>query len=190
MIDIVKEFLSLRWKDFSLKLIRLDCKEIQLVHPKGYQSWIFVGKTDVEAETQHHQIFSPPDVKSWLIWKDPDAGKYWGREEKGTTADEMVGWHHQLDGHEFEWTPGVGDGQGGLVFCSPWGHKESDMTERLNWTETECSARDNPPISVHNSISFSPVSWCHFMLFLEFTTNNILHYIPDLVKDVIIVGHS
>ena len=110
----------------------LDCKEIQPVHPKGDQSWVFIGRTDVEAETP---ILWPPDAKSWLIWKDPDAGKFWGQEEKGTTEDEMVGWHHWLSGHGFEWTPGVGDGQGGLVCCSSWGRKESDTTERLNWTE-------------------------------------------------------
>ena len=113
-------------------------------------------------------------------------GKIEGRRRRGW---QRMRW---LDGitdsmDMSEWTPGVGDGQGGLACSNVWLHKESDMTERLNWTETECSARDNPPISVHNSISFSPVSWCHFMLFLEFTTNNILHYIPDLVKDVIIL---
>ena len=110
----------------------LDCKEIQLVHPKGDQSWVFIGRTDVEAETP---ILWPPDVKSWLITKDPDAGKDWGQGEKGMTEDEMVGWHHQLDGHGSGWTPGVGDGQGGLACCSSWGRKESDTTERLNWTE-------------------------------------------------------
>jgi len=93
---------------------------------------MFIGWTDVEAETP---ILWPPDAKSWLIWKDPDAGRDWGQEEKGTTEDEMARWHHQLDGHEFEWTPGVGDGQGGLVCCDSWGHKESDTTEWLNWTE-------------------------------------------------------
>ena len=108
----------------------LDCKEIQPVHPKGNQSWIFNGRTDVEAETP---ILCPPDAKSWLFWKDPDAGKDWRREEKGTTEDEMVGWHHRLDGHEFEYAPGVGNGQGTLECCSPWGHKESGMTEWLNW---------------------------------------------------------
>ena len=77
-------------------------------------------------------ILWPPNAKSWLIWKDPDAGKYWRQEEKGTTEDEMVGWHHQLDGHEFEQAPAVGDGQGSLAWCTPWGHKESDTTERLN----------------------------------------------------------
>jgi len=109
----------------------LDCKEIQPVHPKGDQSWVFIGRTDVEAETP---ILWPPDAKSWLIWKDPDAGKDWG-QEKGTTEDEMVGWHHWLDWHGFGWTPGVGYGQGFLVCCSSWGRKKSDMTEWLNWTE-------------------------------------------------------
>ena len=110
----------------------LDCKEIQPVHPKGNQSWIFIGRTDTEAETP---ILWPPDAKNWLIWKDPDAGEDWRREEKGTTEDEMAGWHHWLDGCESEWTLGVGDGQGGLACCDSWGHKESDTTERLNWTE-------------------------------------------------------
>ena len=110
----------------------LDCKEIQPVHPKGDQSWVFIGRTDAEAETP---VLWPPHVKSWLIWKDPDARKDWGQEEKGTTEDEMVGWHHWLDGCESEWTLGVGDGQGGLVCCDSWGREESDTTEWLNWTE-------------------------------------------------------
>ena len=109
----------------------LDCKEIQPFHPKGDQSLIFIGRTDVESETP---MLWPPNVKSWLIGKDPDAGKVWRQEVKGTTEDEMVGWHHKLDGHGFGWTPGVGE-QGGLVCCSPWGCKESDTTEWLNWTE-------------------------------------------------------
>jgi len=92
--------------------------------------WVFIGRTDVEAETP---ILWPPDVKSWLIGKDPDAGKDWRWEEKGMTEDEMVGWHHWLNGHGFGWTPGVGDGQGGLACCGPWGRKESDTTEQLNW---------------------------------------------------------
>ena len=108
----------------------LDCKEIQPVSPKGNQSWIFIGRTDAEAETP---ILWPHDVKNWLIGKDSDAGKDWRQEEKGTTEHEMLGWHHRLDGHEFERAPGVGDGQGSLVYCSPWDHKESDMTEWLNW---------------------------------------------------------
>ena len=110
----------------------LDCKEIQPVHPKGDQSWLFFGGTHVEAETP---VLWPPDEKSWLIWKDLDAGKDWGQEEKGMTEDEMLGWHHWLDGHGFGWTPGIGDGQGGLAWCSSWGHQESNMTEQLNWTE-------------------------------------------------------
>ena len=110
----------------------LDCKEIQPVHPKGNKSWICIGRTDVEAETP---ILWPPDVKNWLIWKDPDAGKEWKQEEKGTTEDEMVGWHHRLNGREFEQAPGVGDGQGSLACCSPWGCKKSDTIEWLNWAE-------------------------------------------------------
>ena len=108
------------------------CKEIQPVHSKGDQPWVFFGRNDAKAETS---ILWPPHEKSWLTGKDPDAGRDWGQEEKGTTEDEMAGWHHRLDGHEFEWTPGVGDGQGGLACCDSWGHKELDTTERLNWTE-------------------------------------------------------
>ena len=102
------------------------------VHPKGDQSWVFIGRTDAKAETP---VLWPPHAKSWLIGKDSDVGRDWGQEEKGTTEDEMAGLYHRLDGHEFEWTPGVGDGQGGLVCCNSRGHKESDRTERLNWTE-------------------------------------------------------
>ena len=107
----------------------LDCKEIQPVYPKGDQSWIFIGKTNTEADTS---ILWPPDAKNWLIGKDPDTGKDWRQEEKGMTEDEIVGWHHWLNGHEFEQDLGVGDGQGSLAFCSPWGCKESDTTELLN----------------------------------------------------------
>ena len=110
----------------------LDCKEIQPVHPKGDQSWGFIGRTYIEAETP---ILWPPDAKSWLIGKNPDAGKYWGQEE-GMTEDEMVGWHHWLDGHESEWTPGVGDGQGGLVCCSSWARRVGhDGVTEPNWME-------------------------------------------------------
>ena len=105
----------------------LDCKEIQPVHPKGDQSWVFFGRNNAKAETP---VLWSPHVKTWLIGKDSDGGRDWGQEEKGTT-DEMTGWHHLLEGHESEWTPGVGDGQGGLAFM---GRKESDTTE-LNWTE-------------------------------------------------------
>ena len=110
----------------------LDCRKIQPVHPKGNQSWIFIGRTDAEAETP---VLWSPDVKNWLIEKDPDAGKYWRWEEKGMTEDEIVGWGHWLNGHEFEQAPGVGDGQGSLACFSPWGRKESDTTEPLNWTD-------------------------------------------------------
>ena len=104
----------------------LDYKEIQPVHPKGNQSWIFIGRTNAEAETP---ILWPPDTKNWLIWKGPDAEKDWRKEEKGMTEDEMAGWDHRLNTHEFGWTPRVGDGQGGLACCSSWGHKELDTTE-------------------------------------------------------------
>ena len=110
----------------------LDSKEIQPVHPKGNKSWIFIGRTDVEAETP---ILWPPQAKGWLIGKVSDAGRDWGQEEKGTTEDEMAGWHHWLNAHEFGWSLGVGDEQGGLVCCDSWGRKESDTTERLDRTE-------------------------------------------------------
>ena len=109
----------------------LDCKEIQPVHPKGDQSWIFIGRTDVEAETP---ILWPPDAKNWLIWKDPDVGQDW-RQEKGTTEYEMVGWHRGLDGHEFEQAPRVGDGQGSQACCSPWVTKS--WTQLSEWTEIQ-----------------------------------------------------
>ena len=111
----------------------LDCKEIQPVHSKGEQSWVFFGRTDAKAETP---VLWPPHAKSWLIGKDPDAGKDWGQEGKGTTEDEMAGWHHLLDGHEFEWTPGVDDGQGGLACCDSWGSKS--RTRLSDWTELNC----------------------------------------------------
>jgi len=108
----------------------LNCKDIKPVHPLGNQSWIFIGRTDAEAKTP---ILWPPDAKKWLIGKDPDAGKDWRQEEKGMTEDEMVGWHHWLDGHEFEQDPGVGKGHRSLACCSPRGHKELDTIEWLNW---------------------------------------------------------
>ena len=112
----------------------LDFKEIQPVHSKGDQSWVFFGRTDAKAETP---ILWPPHAKTWLIGKDSDAARDWGQEEKGMTEDEMAGWHHRLNGREFEWTLGVGDGQGGLASCNSWDRKELDMTERLNWTELD-----------------------------------------------------
>ena len=109
----------------------LDCKEIQPVHPKGDQSWVFIGRTDAETP-----ILWPPHVKSWLIGKDPDAGRDWGQEKKGTIEDEMVGWHHQLEGHRFGWTPGVGDGQGDLACCSSWDRRVGHYwATEMNWTE-------------------------------------------------------
>ena len=140
----------------------LDCKEIKPVHPKGNQSWIFIGRADAEAETP---VLWPPDAKSWLIWKDPDAGKDWGQEEKGMTEDEMVWWHHGLNGHEFGESLGVGDGQGG---CSPWGRKESDTTEQVNWTQDWATELNSRPacsqvaffsLSIHMAEEFSRASF-------------------------------
>ena len=118
----------------------LDCKEIQPVHSERDQRWDFFGVNDAKAETP---VLWPPHEKSWLIGKDSDAGRDWGQEEKGTTEDEMAGWQHWLDGRESEWTPGVGDGQGGLAFCDSWCHKESDTTERLNWTEERLTSKED-----------------------------------------------
>ena len=129
----------------------LDCKEIQPVHSEGDQSWVFFGGNDAKAETP---VLWPPHVKSWPIGKDSDAGRDWGQEEKGTTEDEMAGWHHWLDGHEFEGTLGVGDGQGGLACCKSQGCKESDATERLNWT-----AITNCPCILHHSLQFQAPGW-------------------------------
>ena len=125
----------------------LNCKEMQPIHSKGDQSWLFIGRTDAEAETP---ILWPPHSESWLIGKDPDAGRDWGQEEKGMTEDEMAGWHHQLDAQEFGWTPGVGDGQGGLACCDSWGCKESDTTEWLKWTQLY-------PLGGHGKHSFYQV---------------------------------
>ena len=129
----------------------LDCKEMQPVHPKRDQSWVFTGRIDVEAETP---ILWPPDAKTWLIWKDPDAGKDWGQEEKGTTEDEMAGWHHRVDAHEFGWTPGVGDRQGGLACCSSWVTKS--WTWLSDWTEL-----------ILQAIS----KYCFFFFLIELLTN-------------------
>ena len=132
----------------------LDCKEIQSVHSEGDQPWDFFGRTDAKAETP---VLWPPHAKSWLIEEDSDAGRDWGQEEKGTTEDEMAGWHHWLDGRESEWTPGVGDGQGGLACCDSWGRKESDTTKRLNgtelnWTEWLLHAIWSQHRSQHNTV--------------------------------------
>ena len=132
----------------------LDCKEIQPVHPKGDQCWVFIERTDAETETP---VLWPPHAKSWLIGKNPDAGRDWG-QEKGTTEDQMAGWHHRLDAHEFGWTPGIGDGQGGLACYGSWGRKESDVTERLKWTELNWYLNYNKIITYHYSLLDTPAS--------------------------------
>ena len=140
----------------------LECKEIQPVHSKGDQSWVLIGGPDVEAETP---IFWPPDAKSWLIWKDLDAGNDWGQEEKGKTEDEMVGWHHRLYEHGFGWTPGVGDGQGGLACC---GHGVAkSWTELSDWTELNFSASISGTYQPGEFIFQCPV--CLFILFMGFS---------------------
>ena len=118
-----------------------DCKKMKTVNPEGNQPWILTRRIESEAEAP---ILWPPDVKGWLIGKDPDAGKDWGQEEKGMAEDEIVGWHHQLNRH---WLgcPGVGDGQGCLACCGSWGHRESDTTERLNWTEWKIYVHKKQP---------------------------------------------
>ena len=138
-IDIFWTVVLSNWCFWTVVLERtfespLDCKEIQPVHPKGNQSWIFIGRTDAEAETP---ILWPPDAKNWLTGKDPDAGKDWRQEEKGTTENEMVGWHHRLNGHKPEQAPGVGDGQGGRACCSPCGRRVThDWETELNWVRS------------------------------------------------------
>ena len=131
---IKKTWVLKNWRFWTVVLEKtvespLGCKEIQPVYPKGNQSWIFIGRTDAEAETP---MLWPPDMKNWLTGKDPEAGKDWRWEEKGMTEAVMVGWHHWLSGHEFEQVPGVGDWQGSLACCRPWGRKEFDMTEWLH----------------------------------------------------------
>ena len=136
-LDYKESWVLKNWRFWTMVLEKtpespLDCKEIQPVHSKGDQPWVVFGRTDAKAEAP---ILWPPDAKNSFIGKDPDAEKDWRQKEKGTTEDEMPGWHHWLDGHEFEWTPGVGDGQGSLACCTSWGCKELDTTEWLNWTE-------------------------------------------------------
>ena len=136
-LDCEESWVVKNWCFFTVVLEKtlespLDCKEIQPVHSKGDQPWVFIRRTDAKAETP---LLWPPHAKSWLIGKDSDAWKDWGQEEKGMTEDEMAGWHHRLDGRESEWTLGVGDGQGGLAGSNSWGRKESVTTEWLNWTE-------------------------------------------------------
>ena len=135
-LDHKESWVPENWRVWTVVLEKtlespLDCKVIQPVHPKGDQSWIFIGRTDAEVEAP---ILWPPDVKNWLIGKDSDAGRDWGQEEKGMIQDEMAGWHHRLDGDGFGWTPGVGDGQGGLACCSPWvTESQTDCVAELTW---------------------------------------------------------
>ena len=132
-----------------IRLLRVSWTARRSVNPKGNQSWIFIGRTDMEAETP---ILWPPDVNNWLIGKDPDAAKDWRQKEKEMTEDEVIGWHHRLDGHEFEQALGVGDGQGSMACCSPWGCNEADTTEWLN-DKNDVSSTPTPPWlfpSLHN----------------------------------------
>jgi len=152
----------------------LDCKEIQPVYPKGDQYWVLIGRTDFEAETP---ILWPPDVKSWLIWKDSDAGKDWGQEEKGSTEDEMVGWHHWLNGHGFRWTPGVGDGRG--AWCAAVHGVTKSQTLLNEWTELpitiiikpkECLDPSNISVGWPLFTPFTCLNnFFNFILFLNFT---------------------
>ena len=149
-LDYKESWALKKWCSWIVVLERtlespLDSKEIQPVHPKGNQSWIIIGRTNAEDETP---ILWPSDAKNWLIRKAPDAGKVWWQEEKGTTENKMVGLHHWLEGHEFEKTSGVGDGHGSPACYSPWGCKESYMTERLNWTEC---IYVNPKLLIYHS---------------------------------------
>ena len=157
----------------------LDCKEIQPVHPKGSQHWLFIGGTDAEAEAP---ILWPTDSKSRLIRKDPDAGKDW-RQEKWTTEDEMVGWHHWVNGHEFEQTPVVGDRQGSLACCSPWGHKESDMTKWLNWIELRQMKRNYCIIIIGHLALCEYISSFGYGLFIQNTGNIYLIIILLIIAD-------
>ena len=159
------------WRVDAFKLVLektlespLDCKEIKSINPKN-QPWIFIGRTDAEAEAP---VLWSLDVKSQLIGKDPDAGSDWRQKEKGATKDELAGWLHQLNGREFEQTLGDGEGQGSLAWCSPWGRKESDMTERLKWTELD----QNPPSSsVHETLQARMLKWVAIFLLQGIFTN-------------------
>ena len=143
-----------------------DYKEIQPVHSEGDQPWDFFGRNDAKAETP---VLWPPHAKCWLIAKDSDAGRDWGQEEKGILEDETVGWHHQLNGHGFGWTPGVGDRQGDLSYCGPWSHEESDITERLNWTENFMRAKSSF-LKIYLFICF----WLHWVFTAAFRLNLVV----------------
>ena len=171
------------WRFWSVVLEKtlespLDWKETQPVNPKGNQSWIFLGRTDAEAEAP---ILWLPDAKNWLTGKDPDAGKDWRQEEKGMTEDEMVRWYHRLDGHEFEQALAGGDGQGSLACCSPRGLNESDTTEWLNWTELSLSPACNY-LSVMLAVVFLPI--CYEPSFIIYRYYSVKTTIPlNLVRE-------
>ena len=158
----------------------LDCKEIQSVHSEGDQPWDFFGRNDAKVETP---VFWPPHAKSWFIGKDPDAGRDWGQEEKGMTKNEMAEWHHWLDGRKSEWTPGVGDGQGGQACCNSCVRKESDTTERLNWIDLNWKLLSSPIVkkTVMDTQCFS-----------EPPTSNTLAYLGSLMWQLFPnwAGHS
>ena len=149
-IDLDQRWALKNWCFWTVMLEKtlespLDCKKIKLVNPKGNQPWIFTGKTNAEVKGQY---FWPPDAKSRLVGKDPDGRKDWRQEGKGATEDEMVGWHHWLNGHEFEQTQGDSEVQGSLTCCSPWGCKESNTTEQLNWTDFISNLHNNLVIEI------------------------------------------
>ena len=166
----------------------LDNKEIKLANPKGNQPWIFIGRTDAEAP-----ILWPPDAKNWLIGKDPDAGKDWRQEKKQAIEDEMIGWHHLLIRHEFEETPGVGDGQGSLVCCSAWGHKELDTTGWLNWTEPPVAGSGKNLLAIQETwlpfLCLKDPKWQPTPVFLPGKSHgqrNLTSYSHDIAR----VGHD
>ena len=163
----------------------LDSKEIQPVHSEGDQPWDFFGRNDAEAEAP---VLWPPHAKSWLTGKDSDARRDWGQEEKGTTEDEMAGWHHWLNGHKSEWTPGVGDGQGGLACCDSWGRKESDMTEQLNWTELNWTIQPILPLLclyISNQLKHVCASKNLSQFLFQFSAPHFLPFPPPLFLTVV-----
>ena len=166
----------------------LDCKEIQPDHPKGDQSWVYIVRTDAEAETP---ILWSPHAKSWLIGRDPNDGRDWGQEEKGTTEDEMARWHHRLYGHEFVWTPGVGDGQGGLACCNSWGRKESDTAEQVKWIELRGYNCFYFPYVSHVICSLSLLLSTAFFVKLVFYFSSLKYiFIRPFIKYLLVVTYS
>ena len=171
-LDCEKGWAPKKWCFWTVVLEKtlespLDCKEIQPVHPEGDQPWDFFGRNNAKAE---NPVLWPPYVKSWLIGKDSDAGRDWGQVEKGTTEDEMTEWHHWLDGRESQWTPGVGDGQGGLACCDSWGRRVGhDWTTELNWTECVCF---NLKLLIFPSFSFPFHN--HWLVFYLYESISVL----------------